>query len=114
MNFLLLILANCLAVILAAKYIPGFTFTGSPTDLLITGVVIGLINALVKPVIQLIALPVVFLTFGLFNIIINIGLLLLADKLLSELTIQGFWAAFWGVFILSLMNFTLSHLKKRA
>lgn len=112
MKLLMRILANCIAIIIAAKLIPGFIFVGSSIDLLVAGAVIGLINALIKPIISLIALPVIFLTLGLFNIIINIGLLLLADKLLTQLTIQGFWPAFWGIVILSLINHFISHLHR--
>ena len=112
MNLILRILANCAAIVLAAKYVSGFIFTGSPMDLLVTGTVISLINALIKPFIKLIALPLIFLTLGLFNIIINVGLLLFADKLLSELRIEGFWPAFWGVLIISIMNFIITQFKK--
>lgn len=112
MRLLLRILANCVAILIATKLIPGFIFSGSSTDLLIAGVVIGLINDLIKPVIEIIALPVVFLTLGLFNIIINVGLLLLADRFLTQLTIQGFWPAFWGIIILSIMNHLISHLHR--
>lgn len=112
MSLILRILANCAAIIVASKYIPGFTFTGSPIDLLVAGTVVGLINALIKPIIQLVALPVVLLTLGLFNIIINVGLLLLAAKFLPQLSIHGFWAAFWGVVIISVMNHIISHFNK--
>jgi len=112
MRLLLRILANCAAIIIAAKYVPGFKFTGSLSDLLIAGAIIGLINALVKPIIELIALPVVLLTLGLFNIIINVALLLLAAKFIPHLTIHGFWPAFWGVVILSIMNHLISHLSR--
>ncbi|EKE11467.1 MAG: hypothetical protein ACD_15C00076G0005 [uncultured bacterium] len=112
MKLLLRIIANCLAILLASKYLPGFLFTGSAFDLFIAGTVIGLINALVKPIITIIALPVVFLTFGIFNIFINIGLLLLADKFLDKLAIQGFWAAFWAVIIFSLTNHVIYNLNK--
>lgn len=112
MHLILRIMANCVAIIISAKYITGFDFTGSPVDLLIAGVVIGLINALIKPIIQLISLPVVILTLGLFNIIINIILLLIADRFLSQLTIQSFAAAFWSLIIFSLVNFVISHLSK--
>ncbi|MDP1833737.1 MAG: phage holin family protein [Candidatus Moranbacteria bacterium] len=112
MYILLRILANCVAILIATKLIPGFIFSGSSIDLLTAGIVIGLINALVKPIIEIIALPVVFLTLGLFNIVINVGLLLLADKFLTQLTIRGFWPAFWGVIILSIMNHLISHLHR--
>jgi len=112
MKLLLRILANCAAILIATKYVPGFVFKGSLTDLLIAGAVIGLINALIKPVIELIALPVVFLTLGLFNIVINIALLLFAAKFIPHLAIHGFWPAFWGVVILSIMNHLISHLNR--
>ena len=112
MRLILRILANCAAILIATKYVPGFVFSGQPIDLLIAGVVIGLINALIKPIIELIALPVVFLTLGLFNIVINVGLLFLADKFLTQLTIKGFWPAFWAVIILSIMNHLISHVNR--
>ncbi|KKR21930.1 MAG: hypothetical protein UT50_C0002G0021 [Candidatus Moranbacteria bacterium GW2011_GWA2_39_41] len=113
MKLILRILANCAAILIAAKYIPGFIFSGSPTDLLIAGAVIGLINGLIRPIVELIALPVILLTLGLFDIIINVGLLLLADKFLTQLTIKGFWPAFWGVVIISLVNHLISHFSKK-
>jgi uncharacterized membrane protein YvlD (DUF360 family) len=56
----------------------------------------------------------VFLTLGLFNIIINVGLLLLADRFLEKLSIQSFWTAFWAVILFSLTNFIISRLNKLA
>lgn len=112
MKLLLRVLANCLAILIAIKLIPGFIFNGSSLDLLIAGTVIGLINALIKPIIEFVALPVIFLTLGLFNILINVGMLLLADKFLTHLTIKGFWPAFWGVIILGLTNYFVSDLHK--
>lgn len=112
MRLIVRILANSLAILIAARYVPGFIFSGSAVDLLIAGAVLGLINGLIKPIIELIALPVVFLTLGLFNIVINIGLLLLAAKFLDQLAIRGFWAAFWGVVIISLVNNILSHISR--
>jgi len=112
MNLLLRIIANCAAIALAAEYVSGFVFNGSPLDLFITGTVISFINSLIKPFIKLISLPLIFLTLGLFNILINVGLLLFADKLLPYLRIDGFWPAFWGVLILSIMNFIVTQFKK--
>jgi putative membrane protein len=110
MKLLLRIIANCIAILLATRYLPGFIFTGSLLNLFVAGAIIGLINALVKPIITLVALPVIFITFGLFNIIINIGLLYLADWLLNDLIIHGFWTAFWAVIIFSLTNSIISHI----
>jgi putative membrane protein len=112
MRLLIRILANSVAILIAVKLVPGFFFRGDWFDLLIAGAVIGLINGLVKPVVQLLALPAIFLTLGLFNILINIFLLLLADKFLDSLAIRTFWAAFWGVVIISITNHIISSLNK--
>lgn len=112
MRLLIRILANCAAILIATRYVPGFFFTGSISDLLVAGAVIGLINALIKPIVELIALPVVFLTLGLFNIVINVGLLLFAAKFIPHLSIRGFWPAFWGVIIISIINHFISYLSR--
>jgi putative membrane protein len=112
MNIIIRILANSLAILIATRLVPGFIFSGDILNLLIAGAVIGLINALVKPVIQILSFPVILLTLGLFNILINIFLLFLTAKFLPHLNIQTFWAAFWGVVIISLTNHFVSHLGK--
>lgn len=112
MSIIIRILANSLAILIATRLVPGFIFSGDILNLLIAGAVIGLINALVKPVIQILSFPVILLTLGLFNILINIFLLFLAAKFLPHLNIQTFWAAFWGVVIISLTNHFVSHLDK--
>jgi putative membrane protein len=113
MSLLIRILGNAVAILIAAKLVPGFAFLGGYPELLIAGAVIGLLNGLVKPIIQLLSFPAILLTLGLFNIIINIALLLLADRLLENLVIRGFWAAFWGVVIISLTNHFISHFAKK-
>jgi len=112
MSIIIQILANSLAILIATRLVPGFVFSGDILNLLIAGAVIGLVNALLKPVIRIISFPVIFLTLGLFNILINIFLLFLAAKFLPDLNIQTFWAAFWGVIIISLTNYLISHLSK--
>ncbi|HCP08972.1 MAG TPA: hypothetical protein DIT25_04210 [Candidatus Moranbacteria bacterium] len=112
MRLIFRILANAAAILIAVKVVPGFIFTGTPVELLIAGAVLGLINALIKPIIQLIALPVIFLTLGFFNIIINIALLLLAAKFLPYLKIETFLAAFLGVVILAIMNHLVTKLNR--
>lgn len=113
MSLLIRILANSLAILIATKLIPGFIFSGDLLSLFIAGAVIGIVNGLVKPVLQLLSFPVIFLTLGLFNILINIFLLLLVSKILPNLDIQSFWAAFWGVVVISLTNHLVSSLSKK-
>ena len=113
MRLFIRILANSIAILIATRLVPGFYFSGDFLSLLAAGAVIGLINGLIKPIIQFISLPAIFLTLGLFNILINILLLLLADRLLISLDIRTFWAAFWGVVVISLTNHLISNLSKK-
>lgn len=113
MGIIIRILANSLAVLVAARLIEGITFAGSWVELLIAGAIIGLFNGIIRPIIKLISLPIIFLTLGLFSIIINVVILLLADKFINSLTITGFWPAFWGVLVISLINSLISSLTKK-
>lgn len=113
MKILIRILANSLAVLLAAKLIPGFVFEGSFVNLLFAGAIIGLFNGIVRPVVQLISLPLIFLTLGLFYILINIAILFLAVSFIPNLHITGFWPAFWGIFVISIVNNLVSYITKK-
>lgn len=110
MGLIIRILANSAAIWAANRLVPGFVFTGSSVDLFIAGAVLGLVNALVRPILNLISFPIVFLTLGLFSIVINIFLLYLAASFLPTLHIQSLSAAFWGLIIISLFNNLATHL----
>lgn len=109
------ILTNSVAIYIAAKLVTGFTFS-NPDDLmplLTAGFIFGLINFFIKPVLKLVSLPIILFTFGLFTIIINIAMLLLLDYFIPELTISGFWAAFWGMIVISAVNFFIGTSSKK-
>jgi len=112
MSIIIRILANSLAILVAARFIPGFIFEGTWLNLLFAGAIIGLFNSIVRPIVQIIALPIIFLTLGLFYIIINVAILLLAVSFIPTLHVAGFWPAFWGVIIISLINNLISSLTK--
>jgi len=76
--------------------------------ILIVALIFGVINALVKPIVKLLSLPVLILTLGLFTLVINALLLWLTASLSSNLTVSGFWPAFWGAIIISLVSSLLS------
>ena len=93
------ILAGCVGFILAALLVPGFTvegeFSQSIKILLLAGVVLGLINFFIKPIINLITLPLRWLTFGLFGLLVNLMIVWTVDIIFSpELSIVGFKALF--------------------
>ena len=113
MRFLAQIIINALAIFLAAYLVPGIIFEGSFFNLLIAGLVLGLVNFFIKPILKLVSRPLIFLSFGLFTIVINIILLFLVAYLLPELLISNFWAALWGVLIISLVNIFFSVFTKK-
>lgn len=104
MRIIVQILSNALAIALAAKLVPGIVFTGDLFTLIVAGLVMGLINFFVRPILKVISIPLIVLSLGLFTAIINIAMLWLLEYLIIELTITGFWAYFWGTLVISLVN----------
>ena len=96
-----------LALIFTAWIIPGISVANFMTALLAC-VVIALINAFIKPILMLISLPINFLTVGLFTLVINALLLMLAGWLTPGLMVDGFWSAFFGAIILSILSMGIS------
>lgn len=89
-----------LAIMLTAWIIPGISIAGFMSAMLAC-VVIGLINAFIKPLLMFISLPINFLTIGLFTLVINALLLMLAGWITPGLIVDNFWSAFFGAIILS-------------
>lgn len=98
------VVVNGLGIWLIAWLVPGIHYEGGLWYLLLTGLVIGLLNVLVKPVVTLFALPLILLTLGLFYLAINGILLALAGWLLAGLTIDGCGAALIGGVVMGLYN----------
>ena len=113
MRFVVRILGNALALYLCANFLDNFFFPENWFALFLAGFVLALFNAVLKPFLKFVSAPLIFLTFGLFTIFINIFLLWLLTKFISELQIEGFWAYFCGTIIISLVNWLLSPLLKK-
>jgi putative membrane protein len=71
---------------------------------MIAALVIGLLNATLGVFLKIITFPLAILTFGVFLLVINAMMLLLASKLVSGFQVQGFAAAFWGAAVLTLLS----------
>jgi len=106
-HILLRILLNGLGVFLAAYVVPGIEYTGSPAYLLLVGLVIGLINLLVRPLVTLLSLPALVLTLGLFYLLINGALFYLAAYLLDGLNVDGCLPAVLGGLVLAVFNWLM-------
>ncbi len=86
---------NALALMLVANVIPGIAVRDFPIALL-AAVVIGLVNALVRPLLELLSLPITVLTLGLFSLVINALMFGLAAWITPGFSVAGFGPAFWG------------------
>ncbi len=104
LKFLGRIILNGAALWLARKYFPGFMMAAGEEALVAGALVLALLNTFVRPILRLVTLPLRWITLGLFNIVINIAILALADYLLPQLTIQGFPTLFWTSLIVALAN----------
>jgi len=108
------ILTNAVAIYIASKTVSGFILSEDSFIALMTiGFIFGLINFFIKPVLKLVSAPLILLTFGLFTIVINIAMLLLLDYFVPELTIVDLSAAFWGMVVISAVNFFIGAFSKK-
>lgn len=98
------VVLNGVALLIADRLIPGIEFTGGLLYLLLAGLVIGVINLLVKPIVSFFSFPLIVLTLGLFYLVINGLMLLLADAVLSQLQIDGCMPAILGGLVIALAN----------
>jgi putative membrane protein len=112
MRFLLRLLINAVALWVATRIVPGVTFAGETGYLVVVALVFGLLNALVRPILTLLTCPLLILTLGLFTFVINAVILLLTSALSGTLGIgfhvSGFWAAFLGALVVSIVSILLS------
>lgn len=92
-----------LAVWMAAQIVPGVAYDDWPS-LLAAALMLGLLNSLIKPVLVVLSLPFVILTFGLFLLFINALLLMLSAKLVRGFHVDGFWPAMGASLIVSLLS----------
>ncbi len=106
MRFILKWLVNAAALWVAAWLIPGIVVRDTRT-LFVAALVIGLVNAIVKPVAVLLTLPLTILTLGLFYLVLNAAMLALAAALTPGFGLSGFGAAFLGAIVMSIVGMIL-------
>ena len=112
-GFIIRLLVNALALIIVAYFLPGVQVTGI-LGAIVAAFVLGLVNAILRPILILISLPLEIITLGLFTLIINAGLFYWVGHWGIGLIVTGFWAAFWGAIVLGIVSFLLSMIFGRA
>lgn len=120
-SFLLRTAFTGVAIWIAALLVPGVELTDAELSdqvvtILLVALIFGVVNALLGPVVKLLALPVVLLTLGLFSLVINALLLWVTSWLAGQLglafSVEGFWAALLGALVVSLVTVGLGAVLK--
>jgi putative membrane protein len=116
MGFVLKVVVNALALAVAAWLVDGIRLTSSTQEsqfvtLLVVGLIFGVVNAFVRPIVTLLSLPFIILTLGLMIFVINALMLMLTGWLAGQLglafAVDGFWSAVWGALIISIVTWGL-------
>lgn len=103
MSWLGRILISSLSVMLLAWLLPGITVNGYLAAVLVA-IVLSFLNGIVKPILIVLTIPVTIVSLGLFLLVINAGMVMLADRMLDSFTVRGFWWALLFSFLLSIVN----------
>jgi len=113
-------LINAVAIVVAALLIPGITFGQASygfgdldrwISLVLTAFVLGIVNAFVRPIVQMISLPLTCLTLGIFYFVINGLMLLLVSAIpLLGFGVDGLLTAIFGAIVIGIVGFVVSHL----
>ena len=106
-GFLARLLLNGIAIVVAAWLVPGVMLAG-PVPAIIAGAILGLVNALVKPVLIILTLPFTLITLGLFLFVVNAICLALTAALVPGFSIEGFISAFLGALLVTVVSWVLN------
>lgn len=104
MKLLMKLVLSAIAVIILAKLLPGVTIDDTFTTPLIVALVLAILNVLVKPILIILTLPITILTLGLFLLVVNAIIILLADKLIDGFGVSSIWTAILFSLLLSFLQ----------
>ena len=113
MKLILRIFINAVAIWVTSLVLPGLVFDVTLISLVLVGILFGLVNALIRPIVKLLTLPINVITLGLFTLVINAAMLVLTVLLADALTLQGglgdkLIAIFVGAILISIVSTVLS------
>lgn len=100
-------IVSAITIFLVARFVPGFSVNSFATALAVA-LVLGLINAFIKPVVLMLTLPINILTLGIFTFVINAIFLILVSKLVQGFAVNGFVSAFTGAIAIWLIGLALN------
>ena len=107
-------LVNAAALWVATRIVPGVTYVGGWLPFLGVALIFGVVNAFIRPVAKVLTFPIIILTLGIFALVVNGLMLWLTSALSGALDlgfhVRGFWAAFFGALVVSIVSILLSML----
>lgn len=112
MRFIGTVLVNTIAVLIGAYFLDGVS-VDSNTKAFIVALVIALLNAFVRPILIFLTIPATVVTLGLFLLVINAGIIMMADYFVSGFSVSSFWYALGFSLILSLITSIFNKFEKR-
>jgi putative membrane protein len=105
MGFIIRLLSNILALYLAHLWVAGFGVSGGWKGYLIAGIVLGILNLVLRPILKIISTPLIWISLGLFTLVINAIVLWLAGQFTGLIVISDLVALLWASIIVALVNF---------
>ncbi len=109
LGFLQRWIISTLAVLVATHIVPGIRYD-TVASLFVASLLFGVLVTFLRPMLFLLTLPLVVVSLGLFVLVINAGLLYLVGSLVKDFHVDGFWPAFWGALVISLVSLVLNTL----
>jgi putative membrane protein len=112
MGFFARLLVNAAALWVATRVVPGVTYSGEWLPFFGVALVFGVLNATLRPLTKILTFPLIIVTLGVFALVVN-GLMLWLTSSISEslglgFHVSGFWPAFWGALVVSIVSLLLS------
>ncbi|HMA78475.1 MAG TPA: phage holin family protein [Candidatus Paceibacterota bacterium] len=97
------LLLGTFALLLTAYLVAGISIDGLYTAI-ITAIILGILNAVVRPILFILTLPITIITLGLFHFVINAGLFMFAASFIDGFSVSSFWYALLGSLLVSIIN----------
>ena len=113
MKILIKILIIAVATFVGARLIPGVHLSEDIQTIFIVAVTLGLLNGILRPILKFLTIPITIVTLGLFLLVINAGMILLASNLVDGFTVDGFFPALLFSFVLSIISLIFKGFDKK-
>ncbi|HSX14639.1 MAG TPA: phage holin family protein [Candidatus Saccharimonadales bacterium] len=111
-QFLLRWLVNFLGLWIAANLVTGITYGDKVRYLVFAALIFSIVNALIRPLVIILALPAIVLTLGLFTLVVNTLMLYLVTVFYHPFHVNSFWAGLLAVIVIWLVNYLLNDLRQ--